>query len=207
MATVPDEPVSKFHPHPLRLAAVLVALGAACLGVKAIAILITGDQPPVLFEVAGLPFGLGLLLLARWSIAHDGKTRRLTAAAALSVIAALASVVWGLMEILSQEISEPLESVLAVSGGLAPMVAALLIGLRLRTLPGSTRRIGLRALLIAIAFLPLMILGGIAADMAGERYFELGLLVVAVVWLSLAQAMWTTASETNDIERHQNRSG
>jgi hypothetical protein len=41
-------------------------------------------------------------------------------------------------------------------------------------------------------FLPLMILGGIAAGLAGERFLEVGLFVVAVLWLPLAQSLWRT---------------
>lgn len=180
---------------PVRLAAVLIAVGAACLGVKAIAILVTGDQPPILFEVAGLPLGVGLVFLGRWSISQHGSARRLTVAVALSGVAALASAYGALMLILSQPIADPLESLLAISGGFFPIIAALLIGLRLRVLVGDVRVIGRRALLIAIAFVPLMILGGISAGVAGERYLELGLLLVAITWLSLAAAMW--AARTN----------
>ncbi|MGI8427695.1 MAG: hypothetical protein ACR2FO_09755 [Actinomycetota bacterium] len=179
------------RPRPLMLAAALIAVGSVCFGVKASAILLTGDQPPILFGIAGLPIGLGLLLLARWSITRHGPARRVTAAAALSFVAVLAAAYGASMEILSQTIAEPFESMLAVGSGFGPMIAALLIGLRLRAFPGNTRRIGRRALLIAIAFIPLMVLGGIAADLVGERYLEIGLLVVAGLWLSLAQSMWT----------------
>lgn len=85
---------------------------------------------------------------------------------------------------------EPLESVLAVSAGFGPLVAALLIGLGLRATRGSAREIGRRALLVAVMFLPLMIIGGIAAGLAGERFLEVGLLAVAMLWLPLAQSIW-----------------
>ena len=178
-------------PRPLMLAAALIAVGSVCLGVKAIAILLTGDQPPILFEIAGLPFGLGLLLLARWSITRHGPARRLNVAAALSFVVVLASALWAFTEIFLRTIAEPLQTMFAISGGLVPMIAALLIGLRLRAFSGAARPIGRLAILVPIAFLPSMILGGIAADLAGERYFELGLLLVAGLWLSLAQSMWT----------------
>lgn len=185
----------------LRFAAMLIALGALCLGVKATAIVLTGDQPPVLFEVAGLPLGLGLLLLGRSTMARrDGIGRRMVAALTLAWIAILAATIGTLFELFSIEIVEPLESILAVSSGFGPLLAALLIGLQLRVQTGSTRRIGRRALLIPIMFMPLIILGGIAGDLAGERYFELGLLAVAALWLSLAHAIWAAA-------QHQDRSG
>lgn len=182
----------------LRWAATLVALGGMFLGVKAGAILMTGDQPPLLFRAAGLPLGLGLLVLARWGIARGGSARLLTAAATLSSFAALASALATVLELSSLagagtwDDAEPLESILAVSAGFGPMVAALLIGLRLRAITGSAREIGRRALLVAILFLPLMILGGIAAGLAGERFLEVGLLLVAVLWLQLAHSMWST---------------
>lgn len=182
----------------LRWAATLIALGGILLGVKAGAIMLTGEQPPLLFEAAGLPLGLGLLLLARWCITRFGNAQRLMTAATLSSIAALASALGTLMELSSMagagtwDDVEPLESILAVSSGFGPMVAALLIGLRLRAITGSARKIGRRALLVAIMFLPLMVLGGVTAGLAGERFFEVGLLMVAVSWLPLAHSMWRT---------------
>lgn len=178
----------------MTFAATFIALGAMCLAAKAIVILLTGDQPPYLFEVAGLPLGLGLLLVARWTLAQHGSSRRLKVAAALASIAALAATYATVMELASRPIAEPVESVLAVSSGMVPLVAALLIGLRLRATTGSARRIGQRSLLVVLVFLPAIIVGGIAADVAGERYFELGLLVVAGTWLALAHAAWVAAN-------------
>lgn len=159
---------------------------------KATAILLTGDQPPVLFEVAGLPLGLGLLLLTRWSIVQYGTARRLTAAATLASLAVVAATLSAIMELFSIDIVEPLESILAVCSGFGPMIAALLIGLNLRAIGGNAEGIARWALLVAVMFVPLMIAGGIAADLAGERFLELGLLVMAVLWLLLARSTWTT---------------
>lgn len=90
----------------------------------------------------------------------------------------------------------PLESILAVSSGFGPIVAALLIGLRLRATTGSAGEIGRRALLVAVTFLPLMILGGIAAGLAGERFLEVGLFMAAMLWLPLAQSLWRTDADS-----------
>lgn len=186
----------------LTLAAVLIALGASCLGVKAGAILLGDDQPPVLFEIAGLPLGLGLLLIALWSIDRHGRSPLLALAAALSLIAAVASAYQVLQELLSRSTPEPLESILAVSGGLLPVIAALAIGLGMRFFLGPQRVVGQRSLLLAVTFLPLMVLGGIAAGLAGERYLEIGLLLVAFVWLSLAHATATAGRGAGPDLRH-----
>ncbi|HUP32455.1 MAG TPA: hypothetical protein VM184_05425 [Gaiellaceae bacterium] len=186
----------------LRLAASLIALGGLFLGVKAGAIMLTGEQPPLLFGAAGLPLGLGLLLLARWCITRCGSSRRLRAAATLSSIAALASALATLMELSSMagagtwDDVEPPESILAVSAGFGPIVAALLIGLRLRAITGSAGEIGRRALLVAVMFLPLVILGGVAVGLAGERFLEVGLFMGAMLWLPLAQSLWRTDADS-----------
>ena len=69
------------------------------------------------------------------------------------------------------------------------MVAALLIGLRLRAVGGVASKVARRALLISIMFIPFMILGAMAAELAGERFLELGLLAFAALWLLLAHAV------------------
>ncbi|MBA2360804.1 MAG: hypothetical protein H0V79_07745 [Actinobacteria bacterium] len=178
-----------------RSAAILIALGGMCLAVKALAILLTGVQPPLLFEIAGLPLGLGLLMLGHWSTTQYGRSRLIVVAAILSSLAALASASKALLKL-----AEPLESLQAVFGGFGPMVAALLIGLRLRAVGGVASKVARRALLISIMFIPLMILGAMAAELAGERFLELGLLAFAALWLLLAHAVGGMSSVSVTVE-------
>ncbi len=187
----------------LRSAAILIVLGGTFLAVKAVAILLTGAQPPLLFEAAGLPLGLGLLMLGHWSVTQHGRSRLIVAAAILSSLAALASASAALVELASMvgfgdwaQVGQ-LESLQAFRGfgpivaGFGPIVAALLIGLRLRAVGGVASKVARRALLIPILFIPLMMLGGMAAELAGERFLELGLLAFAALWLLLAHGVWT----------------
>lgn len=158
----------------------------------------------MLFEVAGLPLGIGLFMLSWWTITQHGRGRLLVAAAACALVAAVGSAFATLIELPSFDgvhawkHFDVLETLTAMTGGLGPVAAGLLIGLRLRALDGQTGQIGRRALLVALTFFPLMIVGGIAADVAGERFLEVGLLVFAGLWLSLTRTMQIVVANRED---------
>lgn len=142
--------------------------GAALLAVKGIAILITGDQPPLLFEISPFFLGLGVLLVGpaldlggnrRWIVPALGLTSLLAGAAAA-------------ITDLAGEASGPAiaTATLAAIGG--AVVSGWHPG-------GDTRK---RALvLVGLSVVPALLVGGILSEI-DERLLEIGLLSYATVW-------------------------
>ena len=143
-------------------------IGAALIGVKSLAILFTGGQPPLLFEISPIFLGGGVLLLApglglegtrRWCVLALGLTALL--AGTLSVITELAGEVFG-------------PAIAAAT--LAAIVGAMVSGWA----PGRDPR--KRALVLAgVSVVPAMLVGAILLTL-DERLLELGLLGYAAAW-------------------------
>jgi hypothetical protein len=142
--------------------------GASLIGVKSVAILATGDQPPLLFEISPFFFALGVLGLARALDLHNPRRR---AVPALGVIALLAAAIAAITE-MTGEVFGPALAVATLAG----IAGALVSGWR----PGGdpTKR---ALVLIAIAVVPTMLIGGILSEI-NERLLEIGLLGYAFVW-------------------------
>jgi len=143
-------------------------IGALLIGIKSVAILATGDQPPLLFEISPFFFALGVLGLAP---ALDLPNPRRRVVPALGLIALLAAATAAITE-LTDEVFGP---ALAVAT-LAAIAGALLSGWHAGGDP--TKR---ALVLIAIAVVPAILIGGILAEV-NERLLEIGLLGYALAW-------------------------
>ena len=142
--------------------------GAALLAVKSMAILMTGDQPPLLFEVSPLFLGLGVLLLAP-ALDLAGSRKRIVQV--LGLISLLAGAISAVTE-LTGEVWGPGIG----TATLAAIAGAVVSGWR----PGDDRR--KRALvLVGLVVLPALILGGVLSEI-DERLLEIGLLAYAAAW-------------------------
>lgn len=142
--------------------------GSVLIAVKALAILITGDQPQVIFEISPLFLGLGMLLVAP-ALSLEGPRRRVVPALGLTSL--LAGAVAGITE-LTGEVFGPAIALATV----AAIVAAVVGGWRPA---GDPRK---RALvLVGLVVLPAMMVGGVLSEF-NERLLEVGLLGYAAAW-------------------------
>lgn len=155
-----------------RLCGLAAFLGGAAWTGKGVAILMTGDQPPLLFEIAPALFGSGLFG-AGFSTMSPG--RRRSATLGLAAVAAIAGLVALLVDRAGQ-----------VNPAIAVSSLALLVGLW--TLP---RRAGWPAPLawwMGAALVPALLVGGVLAEV-DERLLEVPLTCLGIAWMALGWAM------------------
>jgi hypothetical protein len=167
-------------PRLVQVGAVAAGAGGAAWLVKAGAILLTGVQPPLLFEVAPVLFAVGVLGL-RALVGRTSVPARLGGWIAL-VAAALAVVDLG---------AGPAEgfSPWTLAAVVAILAALVLLGVptvRRRVLPGRTAWL---PLLLGLGTFPLLAVGG-ALETFDERFLEVPLAVLALGWLWLAVSLW-----------------
>lgn len=170
----------------IRIAGAAAALGGVAWFAKATAILATGEQPPLLFELAPVLFGFGLLGLRRrlgFCRSRSGRIGGWLAAVA---------VVFGAADLALGTADEGAFSPLTLAAFLALLAALVLLGVPTRrraALPGAARWLPLA---LGIATFPLLAVGG-ALEMVHERLLEVPLLVLAVGWMWLGSALWRAA--------------
>jgi hypothetical protein len=156
----------------IRLGGVTAMAGGLMWVVKGGAILLTGQQPPVVFEAAMPLFAVGLLgLHARL----DGRGGALGKAGVLVAYAALASAAIALMA--------PLAPFLAVAG-FGPFVGLVLLGSA--TLEARVFLPPWSALPLAMGLGgPLLILAGGGLAVISERLLEIPIVLVGLSWMLL----------------------
>ncbi len=156
-----------------RLGGVAALLGGLAWSVKGLVILAGGDQPPLLFEVAPVLFGIGLL-----SIAHSAmpKGRRRTAAMGLAVVSIGAGFVAGVTEVVGE----------VAGAAIAASSLALVVGLVMldRHQPSPTPL----AWWIGVAMLPAVFVGGMLSEI-DERLLEVPLICLGVAWMFVGWAV------------------
>ena len=143
-------------------------MGSALIAVKSLAILITGDEPQLIFEISPFFLGVGMLLVAP-ALSLEGPRRR--AVPALALTSLVAGAVAGVTE-LTGEVFGPAIAVATLSA----IVAAVVSGWRPA---GDPRKRAL--LLVGIAVVPALVIGGILSEF-NERLLEVGLLAYAAAW-------------------------
>ncbi len=169
-----------------RWAGFAAALGGALWVVKGGAILVTGDQPEYIFEVAPLLFALGLVGLHARLEGHGSGSGRVGGALAWASLAlALVSAVVYLAttddEVFLLSATIPLT-------GLSILASLVLLGIAVRrvgALPGRWRSFPLS---MGVAVLPLMVIGAILETL-DERLLELPLVVLGLAWVMLGWRM------------------
>lgn len=154
-----------------RSAALAAFVGAALWGLKALAILIAGWQPPLAFELGPLFFALACV-----GISRSTGPRAIGVAALVAGAVAAVAFVAGREEV----------------GGAALGISMLATLASLGWHGWRTRERRRLPLVIAIATVPLVGIGG-ALSLLDERLLELPILALAVLWAALAARVWTDA--------------
>ena len=160
----------------LALAGAAALLGGVAWTVKGVAILASGDQPPLLFEVAPALFGTAVALLTADLV------RRRTAVGALGATAAVA----GLVALATEIVGEVWGPALILSS------VALLVGQLL--IPPRGPMCHRLAFGIGAATLPALAIGGLLAA-RDERLLEVPLVTLALVWVWLGVALLERSAE------------
>lgn len=179
----------------IRLGAVAAVVGGICWVVKAGGILITGNQPPAVFEAA-----LGLFpvaLLGLYAVVRGGG-RLATSGLVLACAAALSAVTVGLAVVFGPDDWVPREDtvtvltpfmVLAGFGGFASLVLLGMATRRTSSLPGRWRNFPLA---LGVSAVPLMVVGG-ALEAVHERLFELPILLLGLGWVGLGWLLFRSS--------------
>lgn len=178
-----------------RAGAVAAGLGGAAWLGKAGAILVTGNQPPLLFEVAPLLFAIGLVGLRLLLGPRRGRFGDIGgwAAAAAGILAGLDLALGG-----SGRSGDSAFSPLTFFAFLCVLAALVLLGiptLRAALLPAAARRL---PLLLGVLTFPLIAVGG-ALESVSERLLEVPLLLLGAAWVWLAVAMWQSAGRAESV--------
>lgn len=172
-----------------RVGALAAVMGGAAWVVKAGTILVTGHQPPLLFEVAPVLFAVGIIGLR---VLLGRRARRPADVGGWLAIAAFALAAVDLAGG-AQATSEANFSPITFIAFLSVLAALVLIGLQLRqepVLPPRSRRL---PLMLGILTFPLVAVGG-ALETIDERLLEVPLLCLGGAWVWLGSAMMQAAS-------------
>jgi hypothetical protein len=150
-------------PATRQLVAVVAVLGGILWAVKSAAILVTGWQPPVIFEGAVVCFGLVAVGLPG-QVAPGRRRRALRAVGAVALAASVVALVGG-------EHGEPF---------LLPAMVCILV-----VLAGAGDSLGparASARVLALGTVPLLLVGGLL-EVVHERLLEVPLLVTSLLWV------------------------
>ena len=168
--------------------------GGAMWIVKGTVILITGDQPQLMFEIPGLLFPFALMGL------HDllrGQGERRAAAGGLLARIALAMAtgvaIYGVVE------DDPSDAILGVGIGLtaSTIVGALvLLGPAARAVGALPETLRNLPLVMGLAAVPVMtVLGGIL-EAVHERLLELPIVAYGGAWVAVGVVLWSARGAT-----------
>lgn len=175
-------------------------LGGVMWVLKGGAIMLTGEQPPILFEAALPLFAVGLVgLHARLGRRGGrlGKTGLLLAYAAL-VSALVALVGWTLAPagwVPDEDSVTPLTPFIVLAG-LGSFVGLVLLGiatLRAKVMPAPW---SVLPLVMGAGAVPLMLVGGVL-ELVSERLFELPIVLLGLAWVLLGYSVWSGRDKAN----------
>lgn len=153
---------------------VAAAAAGLCWTVKAMAILATGEQPPLLFELAPVLMAGAVLVLGR-QLARE-RPRHICTGVAVAALVASAAVLAGQVIPLSP---------VAYGVAMASANALVLVGLVVAGISLRGCRRGHLPLALGLVTLPALLVGGLVAEIFGERVLEVPLLALGIAWVVL----------------------
>lgn len=167
--------------------------GAALAGgffwvIKAGAIMITGDQPDYLFEVAPLLFAVGLIGL---HVLLEGRGANVArAGGALAYFSCALSLLGAILYASgSLETSEEDVNPLVFGSFLSVIVSLILLGIAYRRSEESVMKWRSLPLIMGVATFPLLMIGGAVLEAINARLFEVPILVLGAGWMVLGWAL------------------
>src|SRR5215204_1742143 len=169
-------------------------LGGVMWVFKGGAIMLTGEQPPVVFEAALPLFAAGLVGL---HACLGGRGGRLGRTGLLLAYAALASALvtlvgWTLAPagwVPDEDSVTPLTPFISLAG-LGPFVSLGLLGiatLRVKAMPAPWSAL---PLVVGVGAVPLMLVGGVL-ELVNERLLELPIVLLGFAWVLLGYSVWS----------------
>lgn len=169
-----------------RIGGIAAALGGLFWMVKAAAILITGDQPPVLFESASILFALGILGLR--GRLRDPQSRLAFAGMVFACVAAVA----GVGAVITTEFGIEVASEEDFSPFIFVSFLTTLVALALVAVPAWRERAlqphwHLVPIALAWSFIPLIAVGGMLEPI-NERLLEVPILILGLGWVLVGYA-------------------
>ena len=169
-------------------------LGGVLWVFKGGAIILTGEQPPVVFEAALPLFAAGLVGLHARLGGRGGRLGRtgllLAYAALASALVALVGLTSGPAGWVPNEESVTLLTPFIVLAAFGPFVGLVLLGivtLRVKAMPAPWSAL---PLMMGAGAVPLMLVGGIL-ELVNERLFELPIVLLGFAWVLLGYSVWS----------------
>lgn len=153
---------------------IAAAAAGLCWAVKAIAILATGQQPALLFELAPLLMAVAVLVLGQQL--PPGQPR------IICVVVATAASLAGLTVLGGQVMPLPTAAYGVAMAGANLMV---LVGLVTAGLSLRSRLEAHLPLVLGLVTIPALLIGGLAAELVGERFLEVPLASLGAAWMAL----------------------
>ena len=156
--------------------------------VKGGVILAVGDQPPLLFEAAGLLFPLALIGLHDRLGGEGGKRAR--AGGMLARLAAAGALAAGAYGVLVPEPSDVVLGLLVAVTGLSTFIGLLLLGLAARSVGAFPSRWRNLPAAMGIAAIPAVTIVGGVLEAIHERLLELPIVAFGIAWVVLGCLLW-----------------
>lgn len=166
------------------------SLGGLCWIVKGALIMLTGEQPPFMFEIAPVFFALGAVGLYVQLQGSGGRTALMGfCAALLSVLLAITDIALYELGLVGQATKETFSP--TTFGSFVALIASLiLLGIvhrRASILPPVWRSLPLA---LGILTFPLSLIGAVLETL-DPRLFELPIVVLGVAWMLLGSVQLT----------------
>jgi hypothetical protein len=157
-------------------------------------IILTGEQPPVVFEAALPLFAAGLVGLHARLGGRSGSLGRtgllLAYAALVSALVVFVGSTLGPAGWVPNEESVALLTPFIVLAGFGPFVGLVLLGISTLQVKAMPAPFSALPLVMGASAVPLMLMGGIL-ELVNERLFELPTVLLGLAWVLLGYLIWS----------------
>ena len=172
----------------IRIGAVAAVVAGVCWVIKSGGILLTGEQPPLLFDAALMLFPVALIGL--YAALGRGSGWIAAYGFGLALAATASALVMGIAALFGPDDWQPdgdsvtiLTPFIAVAG-FGTFAALLLLGLAARRATALDPRWRILPLAVAVSAVPLMVSGSVL-ELGNERLVELPVLLLGAAWVAI----------------------